>query len=152
MKTKHRKTLTRTFLLLGLVCSIPMAVQAQGRGNGRGNGNGNGHGNGGGGHVEATTTLLGVDVTLTADMRAQIQSYYAAHPVADAQSLPPGIRRNLARGKPLPPGIAKKVAPPELASRVRLRDGYALVEVGLDVFLVEVATNVIHDVLMDVVR
>ena len=148
MTTKNGKTLTRTLLLLGLVCSIPMAVQAQGRGNGRGNGGGGG----GGGRVEATATVMGVDVTLSADIRTQIQSYYTAHPVADAQSLPPGIRRNLARGKPLPPGIAKKVAPPELASRVRLRDGYELVEVGLDVFLVEVATNVIHDVLMDVVR
>jgi hypothetical protein len=95
---------------------------------------------------------MGVTVTLSADMQTQIQNYYTAHPVADAQSLPPGIRRNLARGKPLPPGIAKKVAPPELASRVRLRDGYVLLEVGLDVFLVEVATNLIHDVLMDVVR
>lgn len=148
MTTRNGKTLRRTLLLLGLVCSIPMAVQAQGRGNGRGNGGGGG----GGGRVEATATVMGVDVTLSADMQTQIQNYYTAHPVADAQSLPPGIRRNLARGKPLPPGIAKRVAPPELASRVRLRDGYELVEVGLDVFLVEVATNVIHDVLMDVVR
>jgi len=151
MTTKNGKTLKRTLLLLALVCSIPMAVQAQGRGNGRGNG-GNRGGGDVGGRVEATATVMGVDVTLSADMRTQIQDYYTAHPVADAQSLPPGIRRNLARGKPLPPGIAKKVAPPELASRVPLRHGYELVEVGLDVFLVEVATNVIHDVLMDVVR
>lgn len=152
MTTKNGRTLTRTLLLLGLVCSSPMGVQAQGRGNGRGNGSGGGGGGGGGDRVEATATVMGVDVTLSADMRTQILNYYAAHPVADAQSLPPGIRRNLARGKPLPPGIAKKMAPPELASRVRLRDGYQLVEVGLDVFLVEVATNVVHDVLMDVIR
>jgi hypothetical protein len=66
--------------------------------------------------------------------------------------LPPGIRRNLARGKPLPPGIAKRNVPAELRSRVGIADGYELVEVGLDVFLVEVATSIIHDVLMDVIR
>jgi hypothetical protein len=44
------------------------------------------------------------------------------------------------------------MVPPDLASRVHVREGYALVEVGLDVFLVEVATNVVHDVLMDVIR
>jgi hypothetical protein len=35
---------------------------------------------------------------------------------------------------------------------VGIADGYELVEVGLDVFLVEVATSIIHDVLMDVIR
>ena len=152
MKTENRRTLTRMLLVVGLVCATPMVVQAQGRGNARGNGGGNGTGGGSGAVVEATTTVMGVDVTLSAGMRTQIQDYYAAHPVANAEALPPGIRRNLARGKPLPPGIAKKVAPAELASRVQLRPGYELVEVGLDVFLVEVATGVIHDVLMDVVR
>jgi hypothetical protein len=68
------------------------------------------------------------------------------------EALPPGIRKRLARGKPLPPGIAKKVAPAGLRSRVRLADGYALVEVGLDVLLVEVATSIVHDILTDAVR
>lgn len=48
-----------------------------------------------------------------------------------------------------PPGIAK-VAPTELVGGLHLPVGYQLVEVGLDVLLVEVATNVIHDVPMDV--
>ena len=69
-----------------------------------------------------------------------------------AEALPPGIRRRLEQGKPLPPGIAKKVAPAELRSRVRLPDGYQLVEVGLDVLLVEVATDIVHDILHDVIR
>jgi hypothetical protein len=91
-------------------------------------------------------------VTLSVEARAQIRSYYEARTPSGVEALPPGIRRNLARGKPLPPGIAKKVAPPELSARVQLPAGYELVEVGLDVFLVEVATHVIHDVLMDIVR
>ena len=66
--------------------------------------------------------------------------------------MPPGIRRRLERGRPLPPGIAKKMPPPELQSRVELPAGFEIVEVGLDVLLVESATNIVHDVLQDIVR
>ena len=45
-----------------------------------------------------------------------------------------------------------KSAPDELRAQVDLPEGYELVEVGLDVFLVEVATSIIHDVLMDIIR
>ena len=89
--------------------------------------------------------------TLSLEVKVQIREYYASHPVAGARALPPGIRRNLERGKELPPGIAKKVAPQELQSQVGVPEGFELVEVGLDVLLVEVATNIIHDVLMDII-
>lgn len=36
-----------------------------------------------------------------------IREYYTAHPV----SLPPGLQKKLARGKPLPPGWQKKLTP-----------------------------------------
>ncbi|MGD8495895.1 MAG: anti-virulence regulator CigR family protein [Gemmatimonadales bacterium] len=91
-------------------------------------------------------------VTLTKAMQADIRDFYAHRAPTGAQALPPGIRRRLARGKPLPPGIAKRFAPDGLRSRLHLPDGYALMEVGFDVLLVEVATNVIHDKLMDVIR
>lgn len=93
----------------------------------------------------------GVTVDLSAQVVTRIRDYYASHEV-EATALPPGIRRQVAQGRPLPPGIAKKVAPAELRRSVDLPDGYELVEVGLDVLLVEVATNVVHDVLMDVIR
>ncbi|MCH1570414.1 MAG: anti-virulence regulator CigR family protein [Longimicrobiales bacterium] len=91
-------------------------------------------------------------VTLSAQVKAQIGDFYFSRRAANAQALPPGIRRRLERGKPLPPGIAKKSAPLELSSRLTLPEGSEIVEVGLDVFLVEVATDIIHDVLMDVIR
>ena len=91
-------------------------------------------------------------ITLTKDMRASILDWYSHNPVGNVEALPPGIRKRLARGKPLPPGIAKQVAPAGLRSRIRLPDGYEIVEVGLDVLLVEVATSVVHDILMDAVR
>ena len=91
-------------------------------------------------------------IALTKDMQVEIRSWYAHHPVGNVDALPPGIRKNLARGKPLPPGIAKKVAPAGLRSRLRVPDGYQIIEVGLDVLLVEIATSIVHDILMDAVR
>ena len=41
---------------------------------------------------------------------------------------------------------------PDFTASLDLDDGFELVEVGLDVLLVEVATNVIHDVLENVIR
>jgi hypothetical protein len=99
-----------------------------------------------------STEILSSGASLSVELRTQIRDYYAVRAPSGASALPPGIRKNLARGKPLPPGIAKTYAPADLTSRIHLRDGFELVEVGLDVFLVEVATNIIHDVLMDVIR
>ena len=95
---------------------------------------------------------VGATVELSVEVGSRIRTFYAERPVAGAEALPPGIRKRLERGKPLPPGIAKKVAPPELTALVPVDDGFQLMEVGLDVLLVEVATGIIHDVLMDVIR
>lgn len=120
------------------LCTVAADAEAQGRGGKR--------------SAAQATADVSLDVTLSVGVRDEIRAFYTTRPAVGVQSLPPGIRKNLARGKPLPPGIAKKVAPPELVSRIALPDGHELVEVGLDVLLVEVATGVIHDVLMDVIR
>lgn len=61
-------------------------------------------------------------------------------------ALPPGIQKNLARGKPLPPGIAK-----QLDSRLLVRlpryEGYEWQRVGSDLVLVAIATGIIYQVL-----
>jgi hypothetical protein len=65
-------------------------------------------------------------------------------------ALPPGIARNLARGKPLPPGIAKKALPSDLSRRLPpVRDGYERVVIDGRVLLVEIATQIVHDILAD---
>mgnify|MGYP001822283075 CR=1 FL=1 len=68
------------------------------------------------------------------------------------KSLPPGIAKNLRRGKPLPPGIAKQALPDGL---VRLLPpaprGYERIVLAGKILLVEIATQVIHDVLEDVI-
>jgi hypothetical protein len=64
-------------------------------------------------------------------------------------TLPPGIAKNVARGKPLPPGIAKKLSPQMLAQLPK-REGYEYAQVGRDVVLIETATRLVVDVLTNV--
>ncbi|TPG94701.1 hypothetical protein EAH72_17410 [Pseudomonas caspiana] len=66
----------------------------------------------------------------------------------NASPLPPGIQKNLARGKPLPPGIAKKLDG-RLAGRLPRYDGYEWYQAGTDVILAAVATGIIYQVLHD---
>lgn len=65
-------------------------------------------------------------------------------------TLPPGIRKNLARGKPIPPGIAKKMVPGSLLARLPSYPGYEWRVAGTDLILVAVATAVVADILYDV--
>ena len=65
--------------------------------------------------------------------------------------LPPGIGKNLARGKPLPPGIAKQYLPGDLVRQLPpVPAGYERIIVAGKILLVEIATQVVHDVLTDV--
>ena len=69
-----------------------------------------------------------------------------------SKGMPPGIAKNLARGKPLPPGIAKQVLPQGLVALLPpVPRGYERIIVDGKVLLVEVATRVIHDILVDVI-
>lgn len=71
---------------------------------------------------------------------------------AKGKALPPGIAMNLQRGKPLPPGIAKQQLPDSLLRQLPpVPRGYERVIVDEKVLLVEIATQVIRDVLTDVV-
>ena len=68
-----------------------------------------------------------------------------------AEPLPPGIQRQLERGKPLPPGIAQRFDGP-LANQLPRYPGYEWERVGADVVLIEAATRVVVDVLVDALR
>lgn len=125
----------------------------QGQGN---NGNGNNKGKGdkgqsskgkggdshdGGGNV----TLRYAGITLST-----AQGYAREYGLSGYSSLPPGIRKNLARGKPLPPGIAKKMVPAPMLARLPVYPGYEWQVAGTDLILVAVATAVVADVLLNV--
>ena len=102
---------------------------------------------------------FGVDIRFSSDEVRIIRAYYEnAHGGSKpgkkkgAGGLPPGVAKNLARGKSLPPGIAKQVLPGELIGRLPpVHDGYERIIVDGKILLVEIATQVVRDVLTDAI-
>lgn len=82
------------------------------------------------------------------DIERILRGYQSPTP---AKALPPGIAKNLARGKPLPPGIAKQIDP-ALARQLPYYPGYEWRQYGTDAVLVEVGTTVVREVLRDILR
>ncbi|MBL9096358.1 MAG: hypothetical protein JNK07_05475 [Alphaproteobacteria bacterium] len=75
----------------------------------------------------------------------RLRVYFAEKPVVWT-GLPPGLARNYGRGKPLPPGIAKKL-PPGVLANLPHHQGYEYARVGQDVVLVEAASQIVVDVI-----
>lgn len=105
---------------------------------------------------------FGVGVTFSDGEISIIQAYYRDRDTASrggkgkagksGKGLPPGIAKNLQRGKPLPPGIAKQALPTGLLTLLPPPPrGFERIEIAGKILLVEVATQVIHDVLEDVI-
>jgi hypothetical protein len=97
----------------------------------------------------ASTSLTDVQVRM-------IRDYYAGTTTGNGKGkkngLPPGIEKNLQRGKPLPPGIAKQYLPQDLLIKLpRPGAGLEYLVVAGKLLLVEVATQVIREVLLDAV-
>ena len=101
-----------------------------------------------------------LEVVFTADEIRLIRAHYQSHGGDHSKGkgkrrhkgLPPGVAKNLARGKALPPGIAKQVLPYELRRALPpVREGYERVIVDGKVLLVEIATQIVRDVLTDIV-
>lgn len=87
--------------------------------------------------------------------RDTVAAYFKENP-GQTQALPPGIARNVARGKPLPPGIAKRGLPTDLDTELSdagsdLGDLLEGVIVGDDVVIIDKATDIVVDILKDVV-
>ncbi len=108
----------------------------------------------------ATAADVRVSVTFSdAEIRTIRDWYHDHESLKDGKSgkgkdnrLPPGIAKNLTRGKSLPPGIAKQHFPDGLRQDLPAPPGgYERIIVGGKILLVETATQVIHDVLMDVI-
>ena len=132
--TFHRPAIA-TVLAVPLLLLTANDAEAQGRGRR------------GGADIE-----ISAEITFSVGQRELIREFYSSNPHPATEGLPPGIRKNLVRGKPMPPGIAKKSPPPELRVALAVPQEFEVVEVGWDVLIVEVATGIIHDVLMDVIR
>jgi Ni/Co efflux regulator RcnB len=68
------------------------------------------------------------------------------------KGLPPGVAKNLARGKPLPPGIAKKMVPSTIVQHLPTYPNYEWTRCGADLVLIQIATRVVADVLTDIFK
>jgi len=64
-----------------------------------------------------------------------------------AKPIPPGIRKNLARGKAMPPGIAMTRMPETLLSKLPRHDGYEWQWRGSDLVLVAIGTLIVVEIL-----
>lgn len=91
--------------------------------------------------------LIHVDVSVDEVRQIAVAQHYTGY-----RALPPGIRKNLARGKPLPPGIAKKVVKAPMLERLPTYPGYEWRRVGTDLVLIEVATQIVADVLANIFK
>lgn len=103
---------------------------------------------------------VGVSVEFSDEEIRIISAWYREHDAsADRgngkhkhKGLPPGIAKNLGRGKPLPPGIAKQQLPDGLVHTLPAPPGgYERIIVDGKILLVEIATQVVHDILSDIV-
>lgn len=111
--------------------------------------------------VTIDASEIGVQVGFSDGEISTIRAYYRDHGLEQpgngkgkkgAKGLPPGIAKNLQRGKPLPPGIAKQVLPTGLITVLPpAPHGFERVEIAGKILLIEIATQVIHDVLEDVI-
>lgn len=160
---KRRTTLTVLALIASLgLSSAPALADKGGNGNGNGNGHGNSgnHGNNGnngnhdnnGNHGNKGNKDKGgyrnddnlVSVSLSRDRARSLAHNYG---LTGYSSLPPGIAKNLARGKPLPPGIAKKVVPYSMLRELPQYPGYEWRIAGDDLVLVALSTAIVASVI-----
>ena len=82
--------------------------------------------------------------------RATARRLAIDHQLVGQKALPPGIRKNLARGKPLPPGIAKRSPPASFIGQLPEYPGYEWLMTGSDLVLAEAVSGIVADVLMEV--
>ena len=138
------------------MCAIPVSANP---GNGNGNGNSGNHGNSGnkGNSSHSQKGNPGPKNNSQAEQRkaygkpdhvdSDISYNVARHGLTGYKSLPPGIAKNLARGKPLPPGIAKKSVPSSMLNQLPYYPGYEWQVVGDNLVLIALSTAIVTAVI-----
>jgi hypothetical protein len=147
------RSLIAAITCVALVAGSATALADPGNGKGQGNGKGNSqnnpaHGNQGSHGNKGKNSGGGdwdngpsINRSSVLGIVGGYRDYWSPGP-----ALPPGIQKNLARGKPLPPGIAKKLDG-RLSGRLPHYDGYEWQQAGTDLILVALATGLIYEVL-----
>lgn len=141
------RSITAGITCLALICGSLPAMADPGNGKGQGNAKGNQSHNqdhGGKGKKSGEGDWHGGPSINHASVLGIVDGYPDYW--IPGPALPPGIQKNLSRGKPLPPGIAKKLDG-RLVGRLPHYDGYEWQQVGTDLILVALATGLIYEVL-----
>jgi hypothetical protein len=95
--------------------------------------------------TELVAALVHVDISYD-----QVRQIIVTEQKTGYRPLPPGIAKNLARGKPLPRGIAKKKVPTTIVRHLPTYPDYEWRRCGADLLLVQIATQVIAEIFADV--
>ena len=144
------------------VMANPGNGNANGHGIGGGQGNSGNHGNGNSGKGNSDKhgnkknngnhTSGKSNKSVREDVDARVSYDHARHlalnyGLTGYDSLPPGIAKNLARGKPLPPGIAKKTVPASMLGQLPSYPGYEWRVVGKDLVLIALSTAIVTTII-----
>ena len=139
-----------------------MANPGNGHGNGGGQGNNGSHGNGNSGNHgnkqnSGNSSPGNPHKSVKDDVDARVSFDHARHlalnyGLTGYDSLPPGIAKNLARGKPLPPGIAKKTVPASMLGQLPSYPGYEWRVVGDDLVLIALSTAMVTAIINGVFK
>lgn len=154
----RRFTTTALAVLLSATFVTAPVMADPGNGNGNGQGNSGKHGNGhsanqgnkqnnghaGQGKSDKKTVSDDVAVRVSYDRARALALDYG---LTGYKALPPGIAKNLARGKPLPPGIAKKMVPAPMLGQLPSYPGYEWRVVGKDLVLIALSTAIVTTII-----
>lgn len=147
MHLRRFNTLTLAVVLSLSFISAPVMANP-GNGNHGGNhGNSGNHGHaehGNQGKADKKNVSDDVSVRLSYDRARSLAVNYG---LTGYDSLPPGIDKNLARGKPLPPGIAKKMVPASMLGQLPSYPGYEWRIAGDDLVLIALSTAIVTAVI-----
>lgn len=138
----------RRIIVIAFAFSLALAGPAMGQGNSNGNGKKSQNQTG----VQPSGAALTVSLITTFE-RSTILGYIQNHQgnpssgFAGMKPLPPGIAKKLARGGSLPPGIAKRYFPSDLMGQLPPRPGQQWLVMGTDILLIDAATQLILDIL-----
>lgn len=175
MATRRLTTTALTVVLSLTFATAPVMANpgngngGGGHGNSGGQGNGGNHGNGNSGnHGNGMSDTHGnkksgldnpgkSNKSVSDDVDARVSFDHARHLAVNYgltgyESLPPGIAKNLARGKPLPPGIAKKTVPASMLGQLPNYPGYEWRVVGDDLVLVALSTAIVTSIINGVFK
>lgn len=98
---------------------------------------------------KATDVSVQSTVVLATDSELRIIREYYTAVGHKPKPLPPGIAKNLARGKRVPPGIMRTRLPNELLVKLPRREGYEWA-IANDVVLLIDVTGIVRDIVRDI--